>query len=155
MCIRDREYYVDILFHPAAWMLRPDRMSIYNPMYMISRRPPPIETVGTKYAVSDGTRIMEIHHVQDMAYELGDPSYRQGNHGADMLIAYLPKEKLLLNADLYSPPAPGAPPAVSTPGTRTLYRNMLKLKLDVERHVPIHGRVASNEEFLKVAGKID
>ena len=30
-----------------------------------------------------------------------------------------------------------------------------ELKLDVERHVPIHGRVGTNEEFLKVAGKID
>jgi glyoxylase-like metal-dependent hydrolase (beta-lactamase superfamily II) len=151
----NRDYYVDILFHPAPWTLQPDRMSIYNPMYMISRRPPPIETVGAKYAISDGTRIMEILHVQDMAYELGDPSFRQGNHGADMLMAYLPKEKLLLNADLYSPPAAGAPPPVATPGTRTLYRNMVKLKLDVERHVPIHGRVVANEEFLKVAGKID
>ena len=37
--------------------------------------------------------MMEIFHVQDMAYELGDPSYRQGNHGQDMLMAYLPKEK--------------------------------------------------------------
>ena len=52
--------------------------------------------------------MLEVFHVQDMAYELGDPSYRQGNHGADMLIAYLPKEKILLNADLYSPPAQGA-----------------------------------------------
>jgi hypothetical protein len=151
----NKEYYLDILFHPSAWTLQPDRLSTYSPMYMISRRPAPIETVGTKYAISDGARVMEILHVQDMAYELGDPSYRQGNHANDMLIAYLPKEKLLLNADLYSPPAQGAPPAATTPGTRTLYRNMVKLKLDVERHVPIHGRVGTNEEFLKVAGKID
>ena len=43
-----------------------------------------------------------------MAYELGDRSYAQGNHSVDMLIAYLPKEKILFNADLYSPPAQGA-----------------------------------------------
>src|SRR5207244_12778033 len=97
----NKEYYVDILFHPAAWTLRPDRMSIYNPMYMISRRPPPIETVGgdtrntAPYVVTDGVRMLEVFHVQDMAYELGEPSYRQGNHSADMLVAYLPKEKIL------------------------------------------------------------
>ena len=106
---------------------------------------------------------MEILHVQDMAYELGDPSYRQGNHGADMLMAYLPKEKILLNGDLYSPPAPGAQsvdggqgrPIVPTAGMRTLYRNMLKLKLDVEQHVPIHGRAGTNDEFMSAFAKAD
>ena len=68
-----------------------------------------------------------------------------------MLIAYLPKEKLLLTADLYSPPAQGAQlPASPTPGQKTLYQNMLKLKLDVTQHVPVHGRVGSNEEFLRM-----
>ena len=43
-----------------------------------------------------------------MAYELSDNSYAQGNHAADMLMVYLPKEKFLINADLYSPPAIGA-----------------------------------------------
>jgi len=154
----NKEYYIDILFHPAAWTLKPDRMSIYNPMYMISRRPPPIETVGGDtratgpYVVTDGERILEVFHVQDMAYELGEPSYRQGNHSADMLMAYLPKEKILLNADLYSPPAAGAPTPAPTNGMRTLYRNMLKLKLDVEQHVPVHGRVGTNAEFLKIVG---
>jgi L-ascorbate metabolism protein UlaG (beta-lactamase superfamily) len=151
----NKEYYLDILFHPTAWTLQPDRMSIFNPMYMISRRPAPIDTVGTKYVVSDGARMMEILHVQDMAYELGEPSYRQGNHGADMLVAYLPKEKILLNADLYSPPAPGAQPTAPTPGMRTLYQNMLKLKLDVAQHVPIHGRVGTNDEFLKSVARTD
>jgi L-ascorbate metabolism protein UlaG (beta-lactamase superfamily) len=157
----NKDYYREILFHPAAWTLKPDRMSIYNPMYMISRRPPPIETVGgdtrstAPYVVTDGVRMLEVFHVQDLAYELGDPSYRQGNHSADMLMAYLPREKILLNADLYSPPAQNAPPAAPTPGMRTLYRNMIKLKLDVEQHVPIHGRVGTNSEFLKMVGNTE
>jgi L-ascorbate metabolism protein UlaG (beta-lactamase superfamily) len=154
----NRDYYVNILFHPAAWTLQPDRMSIYNPMFMISRRPPPIETVGgdtratAPYVITDGVRVLEVFHVQDMAYELGDNSYRQGNHGQDMLMAYLPKEKILLNADLYSPPAQGAAPSAATNGMRTLYRNMVKLKLGVDQHVPIHGRVGTNAEFLKIVG---
>jgi hypothetical protein len=32
-----------------------------------------------------------------------------------MLIAFLPKEKILFNADLYSPPAQGAQPTAPTP----------------------------------------
>jgi hypothetical protein len=151
----NKDYYLNILFYPAAWTLQPDRLSIYNPIYMISRRPAPIDAVGTKYVVSDGARMMEILHVQDMAYGLGDPSYRQGNHSADMLMAYLPKEKLLLNADLYSPPAQGAQPTAPTPGMRTLYQNMFMLKLDVSQHVPTHGRVATNDEFMKMFAKVD
>ena len=115
----NKQYYMDIMFYPAPRELQPDRMALYNPMYMISRRPAPIETVASfaggpgggaaKYVISDGERMMEIFHVQDMAYELEDPSYAQGNTSADMLMVYLPKEKILINADLYSPPAQGAP----------------------------------------------
>jgi hypothetical protein len=157
----NKEYYLNILFHPGPWTLKPDRLATYSPMYMISRRPAPIETVsgearGTaQYVVTDGVRILQILHVQDMAYELGDASFRQGNHSEDMLIAYLPKEKILLNADLYSPPAEGAPPAAPTAGMRTLYQNMRKLKLDVAQHVPIHGRVGTNDEFLRMFAKTE
>ena len=68
-------------------------------------------------------------------------------------MAYLSKEKILVNADLYSPPAQGAPMPTPTAGMRTLYQNMRKQKLDVARHVPIHGRVGTNEEFLKIVGQ--
>ena len=150
----NRDYYLQILFHPGGWTLQPDRLATYYPMFMISRRPAPIETVEQKNVLSDGVRTMDIYHVQDMAYALEDPSYRQGNHSEDMLMAYLPKEKILVNADLYTPPAPGAqPPAALNPGTITLYQNIKRLKLDVVQHVPIHGRPGPNEEFLKIVGK--
>ncbi len=155
----NKQYYLDIMFYPAPRELEPDRLAKYSPMYMISRRPAPIDTVGGdtrgegKYVITDGEHMMEIFHVQDMAYELGDPSLRKGNHSADMLMAYLPKEKILINADLYSPPAPGAAPPVISPGMRTLYQNMVKLKLDVATHVPIHGHPGTNDEFLKIMGK--
>ena len=126
---------------------------------VLGRRPAPIDTVGGdtrgegKYVVTDGARLMEIFHVQDLAYELGDPSYSQGNHSTDMLMAYLPKEKILVNADLYSPPAPGAALPTPTPAMRTLYQNILKLKLDVAQHVPIHGHVGTNADFVKIFAK--
>jgi hypothetical protein len=161
----NRDYYVDILFSPFPRTVDPDRMTIFNPMYMISRRPPPIETVGGttmvgKYVISDDERQLQIWHVQDMAYEVGEsylkipgPSLARGNHSADMLMAYLPKEKILINADLYVPPEPGAKPAPPTTGMRTLYLNMKKLDLDVAQHVSIVGRrVGSNDEFVKLVG---
>ena len=159
----NKDYYLGIMFYPAARELQPDRMSLYSPMYMISRRPAPIETVASfaggpgggaaKYVITDGDRILEVIHVQDMAYELGDTTYAQGNHSADMLMVYLPKEKILINADLYSPPAQGAPTPAPTAGMKTLYQNMKKQKLDVDRQVPLHGRVGTNDEFLKIVGR--
>src|SRR5215510_2704156 len=152
----NKQYYLDIMFYPAPRTLQPDRMAKFNPMYMISRRPAPIETVagearGTgKYVITDGERILEIHHVQDMAYELGDQSYRQGNHSLDMLVAYLPKEEILLNADLYSPPTQGATPGPPTASMRTLMQNIRKQKLDVAQHAPAHGRVGTNDEFMRL-----
>jgi len=150
----NKQYYLDILFNPAPRTLYPDRMAEFNPMYWISRRPAPIETVEGaantigKYVITDGDRIVEVLHVQDMAYELGDPTLRQGNHSEDMLMVYLPKEKILFNADLYSPPAPGAPPAAPTTSARTLRENLIKYKIEPERHVPVHGRVGTHAEFL-------
>ena len=150
----NKQYYLDILFSPAPRTLYPDRMAEFNPMYWISRRPAPIETVEGaanttgKYVITDGERIVEVIHVQDMAYELGDPSLRQGHHSEDMLMVYLPKEKILFNADLYSPAAPGAPPAAPTAAARTLRENLIKLKIEPERHVPVHGRVGTQAEFL-------
>jgi len=152
----NKQYYLDIMFHPAPRTLQPDRLALFNPMYWISRRPPPIETVAgeprstAKYVVTDGERILEIDKVEDMSYELGDRTYAQGNHSVDMLIAYLPKEKILFNADLYSPPAQGAPPAAPSASMRTLQQNIKKLKLDVQQHVPAHGRIGTHEEFMRI-----
>ena len=152
----NKPYYLDILFNPAPRTLYPDRMAEFNPMYWISRRPAPIETVEGaanttgKYVITDGERIVEVLHVQDMAYELGDTSLARGNHSEDMLMVYLPKEKILFNADLYSPAAPGAPPAAATAAARTLHENLIKLKIEPERHVPVHGRVGTQAEFLAI-----
>ena len=155
-----KAYYMETMFYPAGRALDPDRMALYSPMYMISRRPPSIETVANlsgapgggaaKYVITDGEHILEIFHVQDMSYETGDNTLAQGNHASDMLMAYLPKEKILINADLYTPPAPGAAAPALSPGMRNLYANMQKHKLDVQRHAPIHGRVGTNEEFVKI-----
>jgi hypothetical protein len=161
----NRDYYVDLLFSPFPRTLAPDQMSIYNPMYMISRRPPSIDIVGGttsigKYVVSDFERQMQVWHVQDMAYEIGEsyidvpgPSVARGNHSSDMLMVYLPKEKILINADLYVPPAPGAAPSAPTAGMRNLNLNIKKLGFDVAQHVSIAGpRVGSNDEFVRLIG---
>jgi len=71
-----------------------------------------------------------------------------------MLIAYLPKEKIVVEADLFTPPAPNAPlPTTVTPASRTFYNNVQRLKLDVTTIAPIHGgRVYPWADFAKFAG---
>ena len=69
-------------------------------------------------------------------------------HVAGMLIAYFPQERLLVEADLYTPPGPGRPaPAEPNASHLSLYRNVQRLGLDVETIVPIHGRPAPWSAF--------
>jgi len=137
----NKDFYQNVLLYPSARTLQPDIMSKFYPWASFNRTPI-FEPVGQKYVLSDGTRTMEMYPITQLA------------HAASMLIAYLPAEKILINADLYSPPAPGAtPPATPNPSTVSLRRNIQRLKLDVAQHVPIHGRVGTNEEFLAVVGK--
>ena len=135
----NRDFYEEVFFSPAPRTLQADRLFTLNPDVI---RDPVFETLNQKYVVSDGTRTMDIYPVQGLA------------HAATMLIAYLPKEKILVNADLYSPPAQGAqPPAAPSPAMVTLYENIRRLKLEVAQHAPIHGRVGTMDEFMKLVGK--
>ncbi len=137
----NRDFYAGVMFHPAPRTLAPDRLALFYPMFTVSRRPAPIEPVNQKYVVSDGSRSIELYPVA------GNP------HSQTMLMAYLPKEKLLVNADLYSPPAAGAPAPAANPNMTALARSIDRLKLDVARHVPIHGRVGPHEEFVRIVGR--
>ncbi len=134
----NKDFYQDVMFAPLSRTLQPDRLSLYYPNFTGSRRPAPFETVNTKYVISDGTRTLDVHPVQGL------------NHVAGMLIAYLPKERILVNGDLYSPPAPNTTPPPPSASVTTFRNNIQRLKLEVAQHVPIHGRVGTHEEFLKV-----
>jgi glyoxylase-like metal-dependent hydrolase (beta-lactamase superfamily II) len=135
----NRDFYQNVMFSPAPRALQPDRLAMFYPMYVTSRRPMRIETVDQQYVLTDGLRILELHPVQGL------------QHAQGMLVAYLPKERLLLNADLYSPPAQGAAtPAMPSAAARSLAQTIQRLKLDVAQHVPVHGRVGTHDEFMKI-----
>ncbi len=135
----NRDFYRNVLLHPARRTLEPDLLSNVVPRFADDREPP-IETVNARYVISDGSRTLDLYPVKGLA------------HAGTALIAYLPKEKILINADLYSPPAPGAQPPAANASFRSLQQTIQSLGLDVERHVGIHGEVASHADFLKIAG---
>jgi len=98
--------------------------------------------VADKHVLSDGTRTVEVHKLRDPL------------HSDTYLMVWLPKERLLMEADAFTPPAPNtAAPAQANPYHVNLIENVQRLKLDVDRILPLHGRVAPASELYRMAGK--
>jgi glyoxylase-like metal-dependent hydrolase (beta-lactamase superfamily II) len=135
----NKDFYQDVVFYPASRTIEPDRLATYYPFFVNARKEA-IETVNPrqKYVLSDGVRTLEMHPVEGL------------EHAGGMLLAYLPNEKILINADLYSPSDGGAAAAKPTSGMVSLNENIKRLKLDVKQHVPIHGHVGTMDEFTRV-----
>ncbi len=98
--------------------------------------------VGDRGTLSDGSRTVELYAMKDF------------DHTADMLLVYLPQEKILAEADAYSPPATPTTPLIApkVPYAAALYGNIRRLKLDVRTIVPFHGaRTADMAELAEQA----
>jgi glyoxylase-like metal-dependent hydrolase (beta-lactamase superfamily II) len=130
---RNRPYYQEVL-RARPWVLQPDRYSLHPPEEWSEGYV--FETAREKYVLADDTRTVEFHNVEGLA------------HAAGMLIAYFPKEKIVVQADLYNPQAP-APNA----SNRTFYQTLQRLKLDVTTIVGIHGNPAPMSQFVQLVSK--
>ena len=74
-----------------------------------------------------------------------------GPHSDSFLMVYLPKERLLIEADAYTPAPPNTPPpAVANANNVNLVDNIERLKLGVDRILPLHGRVVPLSELYTV-----
>jgi glyoxylase-like metal-dependent hydrolase (beta-lactamase superfamily II) len=129
----NKPYYQEVL-RARPWVLQPDRFSLAPPEewsegYIF-------ETAREKYVLSDDTRVIELHTIAGLA------------HAAGMLIAYLPKEKMVVQADLYNPAATAA-----NASNRTFYQNLQRLKLDVNQIVGIHGNPAPMTQLTQLMSK--
>jgi glyoxylase-like metal-dependent hydrolase (beta-lactamase superfamily II) len=101
-----------------------------------------VEGVGAKRVLTDGTRTVEIHHVAG------------SRHGDGMLMVYLPKEKLMSQADLYTPAPPNAPPpAAINQNSVNLAENVTRLNLAIDQLLPLHGRIVPLSELHKAIGR--
>jgi len=137
----NREFLENVLFSPGTRTMMPDRFSTYYPYFSGGRRPLPIEFVNQKYVISDGLRTIELLPMQG------------NNHNGGMMLVYLPKEKILVNADMYTPPAQGAPAPAVNDNMRNLQQNIQRLRLDVAQHVPIHGQPGNAQQFAQIMGR--
>jgi hypothetical protein len=69
-------------------------------------------------------------------------------------MVHLPKERILVEADAYTPLAPGAqPPATPNANNVNLINNIERLKLQVDRIAPLHGRVVPLADLYTTASR--
>jgi glyoxylase-like metal-dependent hydrolase (beta-lactamase superfamily II) len=129
----NKPYYEQVLALPHT--INPDRLAR-------AKRAPSIEAMADKRVLSDATRTLELHHVR-------------GNlHNDTLLMAYLPKEKLLIQADAFAARPPDARPLPSpSPFTVNLWENIQRLKLDVAQIVHLHGGVEPIAALARAAGR--
>jgi glyoxylase-like metal-dependent hydrolase (beta-lactamase superfamily II) len=138
---RNRNFYQRVVFAPQSRTLSPDRLST-RPFAPTGPGTLALQTFTDHYAITDGNETIELYHVDGL------------NHSDGMLIAYLPKEKIVVNADLYGPPPAGGNIQNVNANAVALYRNIKRLKLDVNQHVPIHGNPGSNADFERIVGPV-
>ena len=134
----NKAYYERLFSAPHT--LAPDRLER-------SKKKATIETIGAKKVMTGGGHTIELHHV------------RGSGHNEGLIVAYLPKERILFEADAFNPPPQpptAAPPSVN-PYTANLADVLDALKLDVQRIIPVHypadNRVVPVDEFRRMAGR--
>jgi len=82
---------------------------------------------GDKRVFQDATRTLEIHVIKGLP------------HADGLVVGYLPKEKLLVYADMFNlPPANDPVPNPPVTGTGVFLDNIERLKLDVDRILSVH-----------------
>jgi glyoxylase-like metal-dependent hydrolase (beta-lactamase superfamily II) len=137
----NKDYYQNVVLAPQPRTLEPDRLSRF-PFAKTNPGTLALQTFADRYSIGDGTRTIELYHVDGL------------DHANDLLIAYLPESKILVNADLYSPPLQGGNLANVNANAVALFKNVKRLKLDVAQHVPIHGNPGGNADFDRIVGPV-
>lgn len=88
----------------------------------------------------DGTRIVEVFMIEDDAHSQG------------LMVVWLPRERLLVEADAFTPGSQGSPGQPNA-AALNLVRNIERLRLDVQKVLPLHGRMVAVSELYAAAGR--
>jgi len=98
-----------------------------------------IEAIDEKKVFDDGKQRVELYHVSPVPHNNG------------LTIAYLPKQKIIFQADFTVTPGEPANDHVKALGPIILD----KLKLDFDRYIPVHAAAApqTKADFLKALGR--
>ena len=122
----------NIAFFENIWRnprtINPDRLAR-------SPRAAMFEGVTGTRLMSDGTREVNIYH------------YAGNMHNPGLLMVHLPRERTLIEADSWSPPATAGDYPGAVANLVQFYQSVERLNLDVEQVVPIHGRLTTWDEI--------
>jgi glyoxylase-like metal-dependent hydrolase (beta-lactamase superfamily II) len=133
------DFYNRDVLNYAPRTLSPDMVSLWPPTELAEGYQ--YETVRENYWLNDGSRSMHISYVHPLA------------HADGMLMAYLPEEKIVIEADLYDPPQEGRPIQTKpSQANQSFYNHVQRLGLEVETIAPIHGPAVPWSDFLKLVG---
>jgi len=99
-----------------------------------------VEGVSEKKVYSDGTHTVEMYHIP------GAP------HSNGLMVAFLPKEKVLFQGDFSLPTAPGE---AANDHVKALVPVLEKLNLDFDRYINVHASAApqTKADLMKSVGK--
>jgi glyoxylase-like metal-dependent hydrolase (beta-lactamase superfamily II) len=101
-----------------------------------------VEGVSGKRVMTSGSRTIEIMEIRDSV------------HANGFLMVYMPTEKILIEADAYTPGAPNAAtPAKINDNHLNLASNIQMQGLQVARILPLHGRMVDIAELNRAIGK--
>jgi glyoxylase-like metal-dependent hydrolase (beta-lactamase superfamily II) len=116
----------------SSHLMRPD---------LLSRQPrtPAVETFSNKRVFEDGTHRLEL-------YEFSSP------HCGQMIVAYLPKEKVLFEADLIDLDIPEDGTPAAGADTADFADKIQKLGLQVQTLIPVHGRMGTIADLQRALG---
>ena len=95
-------------------------------------RPLKLVAVDEELELKDRAMTMNLYHVA------------RNPHADTLLMAYFPRERILVEVDAFSPGAAVQPYAAN------LRENISKRGLKVDRIVPLHGAIAPYGELLKI-----
>ena len=119
-----------------------EKRTLLNDSLAKSGKKPKIETVDEKRVIKDENHSIELYHVIDKNPERV--------HSNGILIALLPKEKILFQAD-FTLPNPGS----TVPYTASLAEHVDRLKLDFTTYLSVHNssEPQTRADLMKLIGK--
>jgi glyoxylase-like metal-dependent hydrolase (beta-lactamase superfamily II) len=127
------DFYNRDVLNYAQRTLKPDMVSLWPPTELAEGYY--AEAIRENFIISDGARQLNIHYLNPL------------DHVEGMLFAYLPGERLLLEADVVGTNRPRA--SAPTRDQTTFYNLVARLGLAVERIVPVHGSPIAWSEFAR------
>jgi glyoxylase-like metal-dependent hydrolase (beta-lactamase superfamily II) len=116
--------------------VKPDILSLWPPTEVAEGYN--YEAIQENYVITDNSRILRVHYVQPL------------QHVSGMLMAYLPTERIVFEADLFD--THEAPRSSQLPAMRSFHNQIQRMKLDVATVAPVHGKPVPWSTFITALG---